>query len=469
MSSQRMKMPERQPEERNKDFKQVNTGYTEEQAETEARRCLQCKKPLCVQGCPVEINIPGFIKQIADKNFNKAISVLKEKNNLPAVCGRVCPQENQCEKFCILAKKSEAVAIGNLERFTADWATSNIKDEKITIKSNGIKAAVVGSGPAGLTCAGDLAKMGYDITVFESLHDSGGVLRYGIPEFRLPCDVLDAEVNTLKSLGIKFVFNCLIGRTKTIQDLFDEGFKAVFIGAGAGLPSFLNIEGENYNNIYSANEFLARVNLMSAFKFPDFDTPIHRGKNVVVIGGGNTAMDSARTAKRLGAQSVKLVYRRTQQEMPARIEERKHALEEGIEFIELTAPVKFLADEKGFVKAMECVKMELGAPDASGRRKPVEIAGSDFLIDADVVILALGLHPNPVLPSLVKSLETDSHGYLIIDENFMTKLNGVFAGGDIAGGSTVIEAMGMGKQAAKSMHAFLKDHIHHPPDTSSKN
>jgi glutamate synthase (NADPH/NADH) small chain len=341
-----MKMPERHPEERNQDFKQVNTGYTEEQAETEARRCLQCKKPLCVQGCPVEINIPGFIKHIADKNFNKAIAVLKEKNNLPAVCGRVCPQENQCEKLCILGKKSEAVAIGNLERFTADWAASNIKDEKIAIKSNGIKAAVVGSGPAGLTCAGDLAKMGYDITVFESLHDSGGVLRYGIPEFRLPCDVLDAEVNTLKSLGIKFVFNCLIGRTKTIQDLFDEGFKAVFIGAGAGLPSFLNIEGENYNNIYSANEFLARVNLMSAFKFPDFDTPIHRGKNVVVIGGGNTLWIRQERQKRLGAQSVKLVYRRTQQEMPARLEERKHALEEGIEFIELTAPVKFLADGK---------------------------------------------------------------------------------------------------------------------------
>lgn len=465
--SQRIKMSERHPEERNKDFNQVNLGYTKEQAVIEAKRCLNCKNPLCVQGCPVEINIPGFIKQIAENNFSQAISVLKEKNNLPAVCGRVCPQENQCEKFCILGKKSQPIAIGNLERFTADWSRENIKDTNTSIKSNAVKIAVVGSGPAGLTCAGDLAKMGYDVTIFESLHDSGGVLRYGIPEFRLPCDVLDAEINSLKALGIKFVFNCLIGRTKTLKDLFNGGFKAVFLGTGAGLPSFLNIEGENYNNVYSANEFLSRINLMSAFKFPEFDTPIHKGKNVIVIGGGNTAMDSARTAKRLGAQSVKLVYRRTQQEMPARLEERKHAIEEGIEFIELTAPVKFLADEKGFVKAAECVKMELGSPDASGRRKPVEIANSNFVIEADVVILALGLHPNPILPSLEKVLETDKHGYLIIDEHFMTKLKGTFAGGDIAGGSTVIEAMGMGKQAAKNMHSFLKEHhIHHPPDCS---
>ncbi|GAB1401833.1 NADPH-dependent glutamate synthase [Elusimicrobiota bacterium] len=453
--SQKIKMSERHPNERNKDFKQVNLGYTPEQAVAEAKRCLQCKQAFCTKGCPVEINIPGFIKHIAENNFPQAIKVLKEKNNLPAVCGRVCPQESQCEKFCILSKKQESVGIGNLERFAADWATANLKSEKTEVTPNGKKVAIIGSGPAGLTCAGDLAKIGYDITVFESLHDSGGVLRYGIPEFRLPCDVLDAEVDTLKMLGIKFVFNCLIGRTKTIQDLFDDGFSAVFIGTGAGLPTFLNIEGENYNNIYSANEFLVRINLMSAFKFPEFDTPIYKGKNVVVIGGGNTAMDSARTAKRIGAESVKLVYRRTQEEMPARLEERHHALEEGIEFVELTNPIKFIADENKFVKSMECVKMQLTEPDASGRRKPVVIKDSNFILDADVVILALGLNPNPILPSLTKGLETDGHGYLVIDDKFMTKLNGVFAGGDIAGGSTVIEAMGMGKQAAKNIHAFL--------------
>ena len=454
--SQRIKMSERQPDIRNKDFQQVNLGYTDEQALQEAKRCLQCKKPLCVTGCPVEINIPGFIKQIAEKNPNQAFKVLKEKNNLPAVCGRVCPQENQCEKHCILGLKQEPVAIGNLERYTADWAANNIKISEIKIEgSRCIRVAVIGSGPAGLTCAGDLAKLGYDVTVFESLHDSGGVLRYGIPEFRLPSNVLDREVDSLKALGIKFIFNYLIGRTKTVADLFNDGFKAIFVGTGAGLPTFPGIEGENFNNIYSANEFLVRINLMTAFKFPEFDTPIYKGKNVVVIGGGNTAMDSVRTAKRIGAESVKLVYRRTQEEMPARLEERHHALQEGIEFVELTAPVKFLADEKGFVKAVECIKMELTEPDASGRRKPVPIPNSNFIIETDLVILALGLHPNPILPSLTKGLETNAKGYLIINDNFMTTINGIFAGGDIAGGSTVIQAMGMGKQAAKNMHLYL--------------
>lgn len=454
--SQRIKMSERQPDIRNKDFQQVNLGYTDEQALQEAKRCLQCKKPLCVTGCPVEINIPGFIKQIAEKNPNQAFKVLKEKNNLPAVCGRVCPQENQCEKHCILGLKQEPVAIGNLERYTADWAANNIKISEIKIEgSRCIKVAVIGSGPAGLTCAGDLAKLGYDVTVFESLHDSGGVLRYGIPEFRLPSNVLDREVDSLKALGIKFIFNYLIGRTKTVADLFNDGFKAIFVGTGAGLPTFPGIEGENFNNIYSANEFLVRINLMTAFKFPEFDTPIYKGKNVVVIGGGNTAMDSVRTAKRIGAESVKLVYRRTQEEMPARLEERHHALQEGIEFVELTAPVKFLADEKGFVKAVECIKMELTEPDASGRRKPIPIPNSNFIIETDLVILALGLHPNPILPSLTKGLETNAKGYLIINDNFMTTIDGIFAGGDIAGGSTVIQAMGMGKQAAKNMHLYL--------------
>ncbi|MDD3923378.1 MAG: NADPH-dependent glutamate synthase [Endomicrobiaceae bacterium] len=454
--SQRIKMSERQPDIRNKDFQQVNLGYTDEQALQEAKRCLQCKNPLCVTGCPVEINIPGFIKQIAEKNPNQAFKVLKEKNNLPAVCGRVCPQENQCEKHCILGLKQEPVAIGNLERYTADWAANNIKISEIKIEgSRCIKVAVIGSGPAGLTCAGDLAKLGYDVTVFESLHDSGGVLRYGIPEFRLPSNVLDREVDSLKALGIKFIFNYLIGRTKTVADLFNDGFKAIFVGTGAGLPTFPGIEGENFNNIYSANEFLVRINLMTAFKFPEFDTPIYKGKNVVVIGGGNTAMDSVRTAKRIGAESVKLVYRRTQEEMPARLEERHHALQEGIEFVELTAPVKFLADEKGFVKAVECIKMELTEPDASGRRKPIPIANSNYIIETDLVILALGLHPNPILPSLTKGLETNVRGYLVINENFMTPIDGVFAGGDITGGSTVIQAMGMGKQAAKNIHLYL--------------
>ena len=452
----RTKMPEREPQIRNKDFLEVNTGYTREEMINEAKRCLQCKKAFCQQGCPVEINIPAFIKELAQDNAPGAIKVLKEKNNLPAVCGRVCPQENQCEKFCILTKKGESVAVGNLERYVADWSAQNIKEQIAPPKTNGIKAAVIGSGPAGLTCAGDLAKLGYEITVFESLHDTGGVLRYGIPEFRLPSEVLDKEIDGLKQMGVKFVLNTLIGRTKTLQDLFDEGYKSVFVGTGAGLPVFLGIEGENLNNVYSANEFLVRVNLMRAFDFPSCDTPVYKAKNVVVIGGGNTAMDSVRTALRLGAQSVKLVYRRTENEMPARKEEIAHAKEEGVEFVTLTNPVKFTGNDKKFVNGVECVKMELGEPDESGRRRPREVKGSNFIIDCDMVILALGLNPNPVLPSLTEGLKTDKHGYLIIDEKLMTTIPGVFAGGDIAGGATVIEAMGMGKRAAKSMDEYLK-------------
>ena len=457
--SQRIKMFEREPNIRNNDFKEVNLGYTDKQALLEAKRCLHCKNPMCVTGCPVEVNIPEFIHCLANNNQAGAIKIIKEKSNLPAVCGRVCPQEKQCESKCILGIKQEPIAIGNLERYTADWALKNIKEEKYNIKSNGKKVAIVGSGPAGLTCAGDLAKLGYDVTIFESLHDSGGVLRYGIPEFRLPVLVLDKEIESLKNLGIKFVFNYLIGRTKTIEDLFDEGFEAIFVATGAGLPIFPQVEGENLNNIYSANEFLVRINLMNAFKFPEFDTPVYKGKNVVVIGGGNTAMDSVRTAKRIGAESVKLVYRRTQTEMPARLEERKHALEEGIEFIELTAPKRFIADDKGFVKAVECIKMKLTEPDISGRRKPVEIEGSNYIIETDLVILALGLKPNPILPSLTKGLKTDNKGHLIVDDKFMTTRKGIFAGGDISGGSTVIEAMGMGKQAAKNIHNYLNEYL----------
>ncbi len=456
--SQRVKMPERDPNIRNKDFEEVNSGYTSEQMLEEAKRCLQCKKPFCVQGCPVEINIPGFIKHLSENDPAGAYSVIKEKNNLPAVCGRVCPQENQCEKHCILSKKGESIAIGNLERYTADWAAKNLKEEAVLPKKkNNIKIAVIGSGPAGLTCAGDLAKLGYDVTIFESLHDTGGVLRYGIPEFRLPIDVLNKEVDALKEMGIKFILNTLVGRTKTIKDLFDEGYKSIFIGTGAGLPVFLGIEGENLNHIYSANEFLVRVNLMRSFIFPEYDTPMYKGKNVVVIGGGNTAMDSVRTAMRLGAESVKLIYRRTESEMPARKEERLHAKEEGVEFIPLTNPVRFIGDEKNFVKAVECLKMELGEPDESGRRRPQKVEGSNFIIETDMVVLALGLNPNPVLSSLTEGLETDEDGYLKIDENYMTTIPGIFAGGDIAGGDTVIQAMGMGKQAAKKMDIYLQN------------
>ncbi|MDR3049151.1 MAG: NADPH-dependent glutamate synthase [Elusimicrobiota bacterium] len=452
---QRIIMPQRPADERNKDFLEVNNGYTREQAIEEAKRCLSCKKPMCAEGCPVEVDIPDFIKPLKEDNPAEAIKILKRKTNLPAVCGRVCPQEKQCEKYCILGKKGESVAIGNLERYAADWAAKNLKEKTIAPKSNGIKIAIVGSGPAGLTCGGDLAKLGYEVTIFESLHSSGGVLRYGIPEFRLPKAVLDDEVNSLKDLGIKFFFNTLIGRTITVDDLWKDGYKAIFAGTGAGLPTFMGIEGENFKNIYSANEFLVRVNMMKGAKFPEYDTPIYRGKNVVVIGGGNTAMDSVRTAKRLGAASVKLVYRRTEEEMPARLEEKIHAKEEGIEFCPLTNPVKFIGDNDKFVKSMECVKMKQGEPDKSGRCRPIEIENSNFTIEADTVVLALGLNPNPIFTSLTKGLVLDEHGRIKVDANLMSSLPGVFAGGDIAGGSTVIQAMGMGKQAAKSIVNYI--------------
>ncbi|MCL2389514.1 MAG: NADPH-dependent glutamate synthase [Elusimicrobia bacterium] len=452
----RMQMPCRPAIERANDFKEVAVGYTSEQAMAEARRCIQCKNPICVKGCPVEIDIPGFIKAIAQGNFEIAAKILKAKNSLPAVCGRVCPQETQCEKLCVLGAGGSAIGIGYLERFAADWAAQNLDIQKTPLSENSQKVAIIGSGPAGLTCAGDLAKAGFDVTVFESLHDTGGVLRYGIPEFRLPIDILDKEIDSLRALGIKFELNCLIGRTKTVEDIWQAGFKAIFAGTGAGLPVFLNAPGENLNHIYSANEFLVRVNLMRAFAFPEYDTPIYKGKNVVVVGGGNTAMDSARTALRLGANSVKLVYRRTETEMPARAEERHHAHEEGIEFVILTNPVKFLGDDKSNVRAVECVKMQLTEPDASGRRRPVAIANSNFIIETDLVVLALGLNPNPVLPTLTPGLNTDKRGYITVDENLMTSIKGIFAGGDITGGSTVIEAMGMGKIAARAIKDYLK-------------
>ena len=453
----RIKMNERPPGERTKDFNSVGQGYTPEQARQEAQRCLQCKKPTCIEGCPVEINIPGFIKALAEDDPAKAIAILKDKNNLPSVCGRVCPQEEQCELKCVLKNKGEPVAIGNLERYAADWEKNKggAGSSITAIPGNGIKVAVVGSGPAGLTCAGDLAKKGFAVTVFESLHRPGGVLRYGIPEFRLPAAILDDELRYLESVGVHFVVNALVGRTKTVAELFEEGFKAVFIGTGAGLPAFPGVPGENLNHVYSANEFLVRVNLMRAFEFPGYDTPVYVGKKVVVIGGGNTAMDAARTARRMGAGEVMIIYRRSENEMPARREEIAHAREEGIEFLMLTNPVRFSGDDKGFLQEVECVKMELGAPDASGRRSPATIAGSNFTIAADTAIIAIGMSPNPLLISLTPGIETDKRGRLIVDENLMTTMPGVFAGGDIIGGETVIQAMGMGKKAARAMEKFL--------------
>ena len=457
----RQKMSVQDANERIKNFSSVALGYSEEQAVLEAKRCIQCKKPACIEGCPVEIDIPGFIKKIAEKNFSEAIKILKNKNNLPAICGRVCPQETQCEIKCVLAKKGEPVAIGRLERFAADWEMENsAKSEVRSPKSNnGTKIAVAGSGPAGLTCAADLAKMGYDVTIFESLHETGGVLMYGIPEFRLPKKIVKTEIDYIKSLGVNIKTNVLIGKTKTVQELFDEGYKAIFVGTGAGLPQFLGIPGENLNRIYSANEFLTRVNLMKAYKFPEYDTPIDIGKRVAVIGAGNVAMDAARVSLRLGADEVLIVYRRTEKEMPARLEEIEHAKEEGVKLHLLTAPVRFIGDENNNVTGMECLKMELGEPDSSGRRRPVPIKNSEFKFDVDTVVMAIGQSPNPLLPKTVPGLQVGKHGNIITDEKTgATSIPGIFAGGDIAtGASTVIEAMGAGKRAARAIDDYIKN------------
>ncbi|MGA2090384.1 MAG: NADPH-dependent glutamate synthase [Endomicrobiales bacterium] len=452
-------MSERLPSERSKNFGEVSDGYTREQAVQEARRCLQCKIPSCITGCPVEIDIPGFIEQIALNDPQKAISVLREKSTLPGVCGRVCPQEDQCEKHCILANKGIPIAIGALERYAADWEREHIP-APMHIPAETLpadKIAIIGSGPAGLTCAGDLAQKGFSVTIFESLHAAGGVLCYGIPEFRLPRTVVYQELETLKQQGVVFEFNCLVGRTKSIPDLLAEGFKAIFIGTGAGLPSFLNVPGENLNNIFSANEFLVRVNLMNANRFPKFDTPVYVGKNIAVIGGGNVAMDAARTALRLGAATVTIIYRRTEAEMPARAAEIHHAREEGIRFQFLTAPVQFIGDEKRAVQSIECISMELGAPDDTGRRRPQPVPNSNFSIAADMVVVAIGSNPNPVLPSLTAGLQINKAGHIKVDSTFMTSLPGVFAGGDIVSGETVIQAMGMGKQAARCICDYLTE------------
>jgi glutamate synthase (NADPH/NADH) small chain len=428
----RVEMKERVPLERAKDFNPVTMGYTQEEAVREASRCIQCKKPLCVEGCPVGIRIPEFIKKLSEEDFAGAVRVLKDTNDLPAICGRVCPQETQCEARCILGKKGQPVAIGDLERFVGDWAIDAGMSAGETvledIRSKGRKAAVIGSGPAGLTCAGNLVKAGMDVTVFESLHLFGGVLRYGIPEFRLPGRIIESELRYLKALGINFVSNVMVGRTLTIDEIMKE-YGLIFIGTGAGLPNFLGVPGENFNHIYSANEFLVRLNMMHAFDFPEYDTPIYIGKKVVVVGGGNTAMDAARSALRLGAEEVTLVYRRSENEMLARRVEALHAREEGVKFMLLTQPVEFLGNEKGFVRAMECVKMELCRPDDGGRCSVKPVAGSNFIIPVDMVIVAVGLLPNPVVPSLTPALKTDGHGYLVVDDDLMTSVPGIFAGG----------------------------------------
>jgi len=454
----RQKMPEQDPKVRIHNYNEVPFGYSEETAMKEASRCLQCKKPACRTGCPVGVDIPAFVKLIAEGKFIEAAWKLKEDSALPAVCGRVCPQEDQCEKFCIVGKKGEPVAIGRLERFAADYERNKgeVKIPELAPK-NGKKVAVVGAGPAGLTVAGDLIKLGYDVTIYEALHKPGGVLVYGIPEFRLPKSIVEAEVNYLEKLGVKIITNAVIGRLHTIDELFAEGYDAVFLGVGAGSPVFMGIPGENLSGIYSANEYLTRSNLMKAYLFPEYDTPIVRGKNVAVIGGGNVAMDSVRTALRLGAENAYIIYRRSEVELPARAEEVHHAKEEGVQFKLLTNPVEYIGDENGWVKGIKCVQMELGEPDESGRRRPIEKKGSEFVIEVDTVVVSVGTNANPIIPMTTPGLETNKWGYIVAkDESGLTSREAVYAGGDIVTGSaTVILAMGAGKKAAAAIHEYL--------------
>jgi glutamate synthase (NADPH/NADH) small chain len=457
MQIPRQKMPEQDPKARGKNFDEVPFGYSEETAVLEAQRCLKCKKPGCVSGCPVEVDIPGFISLIEGKDFIGAAKKIKETNALPAVCGRVCPQEEQCEAKCILAKKGDAVAVGRLERFAADYErnTGKVQVPKIAA-ATGKKIAVVGSGPAGLTVAGTLRLLGHEVTVFEALHKTGGVLVYGIPEFRLPKAIVEAEVDYLKKMGVKFVTNYVIGKIRTVDTVLSE-YDAVFLGTGAGLPLFLGVPGENLNGVYSANEYLTRSNLMKAYLFPKYDTPIVLGKNVAVIGGGNVAMDSARTALRLGADNVYIVYRRSRDEMPARKEEAHHAEQEGIQFHILTNPVAFIGDENNWVREIECQKQELGEPDDSGRRRPVAIKGSEFRIPVDTIVVAIGNSPNPLVPATTPGLNTGRKGNIVADEETgSTSRKGVYAGGDIVtGAATVILAMGAGRKAAQAIHSYV--------------
>lgn len=457
MALKRNVMPVQPPMERNKNWQEVNLGFNEEMARNEAKRCISCKKPLCIDGCPVKINIPKFIKEIELGKFSDAYSTLIEANRLPAICGRVCPQEKQCEAICVVGKKQDPVAIGYLERFAADYQRENKTSAKSKKgKSTGKKVAVVGAGPAGLTVAGELASLNHEVTIFEALHTSGGVLAYGIPDFRLPKEIVEHEIGLLKKAGVNIETNYIIGRLDTVDELLEE-FDAVFLGTGAGLPYFMNIPGETLNGVCSANEFLTRVILMKARLFPEYKTPVFTGNNVVVVGCGDTAMDACRSAKRLGVENVTILYRRSKEEAPARIEERIHAEEEGIEFQFLASPVRLLDNGKGWVKWVEAIKMKLGEPDPSGRRRPIPIEGSEYMIEADSVIMAIGFGVNPTIVDTTNNLHTDKYGVVTIDEKSgMTSRNGVFAGGDIiSGGSTVIMAMGQGKRASAAIDEFI--------------
>ena len=450
-------MPEQAPDVRNKNFLEVTTGYTEEMAIDEAQRCLNCKNKPCMEGCPVSVKIPEFLSFMKDGDFEGAYQKIKETNALPAVCGRVCPQEKQCESKCVRGIKGEPVGIGRLERFAADYHIAHVEDKIEVPGWNGKKVAVVGSGPSGLTVAGDLAKLGYKVTVYEAFHTAGGVLMYGIPEFRLPKDIVQKEITNLKKMGVDIQTNVIIGRTLTVDELFnDMGYDAVYIGSGAGLPRFMGIEGESLNGVYSANEFLTRINLMKGYKFPDYDTPVYVGKNVAVLGGGNVAMDAARSAKRLGAENVYIVYRRGKEELPARKEEVEHAEQEGIKFRLLENPTRILGNEDGWVTGMEVIKMELGEPDESGRRRPVEIPGSEEVLDIDTIVVAIGQTPNPLIRQTTDGLETNKRGCIIADENGLTTKEKVYAGGDVVtGAATVILAMGAGKKAALAIDKEL--------------
>lgn len=455
MDPKKTPMPVQDPNVRRSNFEEVAMGYSEEDAIYEAQRCLHCKHQPCVSGCPVNIHIPDFIDKVKDGDFEGAYQVISLTSSLPAVCGRVCPQENQCEKHCVRGIKHEAVGIGRLERFVADYHREHTQEKPVKPQSNGHKVAIVGAGPSGLTCAGDLAKKGYEVTIFEALHEAGGVLMYGIPEFRLPKDIVRKEIENLKALGVNIVTNFVVGRSDTIDALMEEdGFEAVFVGSGAGLPRFMNLEGENLKGVFSANEFLTRINLMKAYK-EDSNTPIYHPKKCVVVGGGNVAMDAARCARRLGAE-VHIVYRRSMEELPARKEEVEHAQEEGIIFDLLNNPVKVIGDDQGWVSHVECIKMELGEPDASGRRRPIPVEGSEFQIEADCMIMAIGTSPNPLIRSTTPGLEVNRRGCLVVDENEMTTKDGVYAGGDaVTGAATVISAMGAGKKAASSIDEYL--------------
>lgn len=457
MTPNKTPMPVQDPELRSHNFEEVALGYTEEMAVGEAERCLHCKNKPCVSGCPVGVRIPEFIEKVAAKDFAAAYDIIKTTNALPAVCGRVCPQENQCEGKCVRGIKGEPVGIGRLERFVADWYMANGQKKENKIEKKGKKVAVIGAGPAGLSCAGSLSSKGYDVTIFEAFHTPGGVLVYGIPEFRLPKAIVQKEIDALKENGVEVLTDMVIGKVLSLEEIYDMGYEAIFLGTGAGLPRFMGIPGEGLMGVYSANEFLTRVNLMKAY-IEGYDTPIHRARAVAVVGGGNVAMDAARCAKRLGAEHVYIVYRRSESEMPARAEEVHHAKEEGIEFLLLNNPTQVLGDDKGMVKGLECIKMELGEPDASGRRSPVPVKGSEFVLDVDSVIMAIGTSPNPLISSTTKGLEINKRGCLVVQDDLETTKEGVYAGGDaVTGAATVILAMGAGKTAAESIDRYLNE------------